>query len=280
MSKTISNMVRGLPRGLIVEPSTGCTGSCRGCPQPESPVSLEPNSFMEWLHARPADHTTIHFAGKHSDPLAATALPELVSIARKRSSMVSISTIGLGFTDATAGLPVDRWILSIPAATGESWLALRGNSRLQEFRNNLRRISLEGCGMVELVLTVWKPSLGDTEAFLELAAEAGVKNLKRVFGRFDPGGNHLGRVENLAIDSPDSPYLLDEAGVPKLKGTPAGCPLADTLFLDARGTLHPCPFCSDNEALEKNPSREAWQTSMKWKVLKDRREFTPCRWCP
>ncbi len=126
--------------------------------------------------------------------------------------MVSISTIGLGFTDATAGLVVDRWILSIPAATEESWLALRGNRRLQEFRENLRRITQEGNSMVELVFTVWKPSLGDTEAFLELAAEAGVRNVKRIFGRFDPGGHHLGRVENLALDSPDCPYLLVKGG--------------------------------------------------------------------
>ncbi len=211
-SKTISNMIRGLPRGLIVEPSTGCTGSCRGCPQPESPVSLEPDILVKWLDSRPSDPTTIHFAGKHSDPLAATALPELVGVARNRSSMVSISTIGLGFTDATAGLVVDRWILSIPAATEESWLALRGNRRLQEFRENLRRITQEGNSMVELVFTVWKPSLGDTEAFLELAAEAGVRNVKRIFGRFDPGGHHLGRVENLALDSPDCPYLLVKGG--------------------------------------------------------------------
>ncbi|MBN2860403.1 MAG: hypothetical protein JXK93_09095 [Sphaerochaetaceae bacterium] len=255
------------PRGLIVEASTGCTGYCRGCPEPDKTVDLSVDIFEKVLAGRRFRPVTVHFSGKHSDPLASSVFPELVRAAASRSSMVSVSTIGLGLGESWEYLPVDRWILSIPAATLETWHALRGNSRLDEFRDNLRRLLHADRGMVELVLTLWKPSAGDTEAFHRLADEEGIGRRRVVFGRFDPDGHHLGRIENLALEAPGCPYIIEE-GV-RLIEEPPGCPLSGTVFLDAEGYLHPCPFTERTQNDYRVVSRE-----------KTGRLYEACRYCP
>ena len=257
-----------MPRGLIVEPSQGCTGRCTGCPVQHNPAEMSPSAFEQILKGRPARPVTIHFAGKHSDPLASPFLPELVSVARQHSPMVSVSTIGLGLKEGWENLPVDRWILSIPGATPESWYALRGNRRFGEFRDNLGRILKADRSMVELVLTVWKASENDVEPFLRLASEEGVHRVKIVFGRYDPEEHHMGRAANLALNSPGCPYTVKDNRL-MLKKTPPGCPLAGTLFLDASGILHPCPF---TEALRGKISSV--------EKRKAGRGYSACMYCP
>lgn len=267
INSLLLNHMNRQPRGLIVEPSRGCTGRCAGCSVPESAAELDPLLFRQILEGLKVKPVTIHFAGKHSDPLAAENLPELVAIARRYSQMVSVSTIGLGLKEGWEELPVDRWILSIPAATQESWFALRGNRRLDEFMNGLERLVKSKKTMVELVLTVWKPSSADTQPFLQLAGGAGVVNVKKVFGRYDPQGYHLGRIENLALDEPGCPYTFN--GELKLKNEPSGCPLVQTHFLDSSGKLHPCPFTG-----------ETGIATSEIKSMKNRRAFEACRFCP
>lgn len=268
------NVLTGIPRGLIVEPSQNCTGKCLGCAPPEHPSDLSPSLFAQWLMSRPQKPVTIHFSGRHSDPLAAPELPELVRYARKHSSMVSVSTIGLGFTKETENLPVDRWIFSIPAATGESWKALRGHDRLHELKENLRKAVNRNNAMVELVLTVWKQSASDLKPFLDLAEVTGVHNLKIVSGRFDPEGHHIGKLENLALDSEHCPYRLTDTGEVELKAAGKACPLTGTLFLDATGTLRPCPFCAQEDPIVSEPAGRAW------KAFRADRTHSPCRLCP
>ncbi len=252
----------------MAEPSRGCTGHCSGCPVPEDPLRLTPQRFEAFLMSRGARPVTIHFAGKHSDPLDSPFLPELAAMASRYSAMVSVSTIGLGLRPGWEHLPVDRWIVSIPAAGEDSWKALRGTCRLDELKENLRRLTGTGKVMVELVLTLWKPSAGDGEAFRHLAWECGVKSIRTVFGRYDPEGYHLGRVENLALDHPDSPYVLENGHV-RLKEAPGRCPVAGTVFLDASGQLSPCPFTGDTGASEKEVERK--------KAL---RSYESCAYCP
>ncbi|MCD4706255.1 MAG: hypothetical protein K8S62_00780 [Candidatus Sabulitectum sp.] len=72
--------------------------------------------------------------------------------------MLSISTIGLGLKTSLEQLPVDRWMFSIPAATDESWEALRGNNRLDEALNAINRVQKKDRAMVEVILTIWKAS--------------------------------------------------------------------------------------------------------------------------
>lgn len=264
----IANKTRGLPRGLIVEPTTECTGNCSGCRDSGGSVVMDPRHLEGFLTKRGTSPVTIHFSGKHSDPLASPLLPELVSTALKRSSMVSVSSIGLGLRPGWEFLPVDRWILSIPAAGRESWKELRGTDRLEEFRENLRRMIRTGRSLIEVVLTLWRPSEGDGEAFRDLMEKEGVRYYRTVFGRYDPQGHHLGTVKNLVLQHPDSPWKL-ENGEPVLKNAPKECPLKGTVFLDAGGMLHPCPFV---EAFAEDPSMvEGKQT---------RREYPECRICP
>ncbi|HPF32500.1 MAG TPA: radical SAM protein [Candidatus Sabulitectum sp.] len=261
-------MMSGSARGLMVEPSRGCTGHCSGCPVQEDPLRLTPQRFEAFLMSRGARPVTIHFAGKHSDPLDSPFLPELVSIASRRSAMVSVSTIGLGLRPGWEHLPVDRWIVSVPAAGEDSWKALRGTCRLEELKENLRRLTGTGEVMVELILTLWKPSAGDGEAFRRLARECGVKSIRTVFGRYDPEGYHLGRVENLALEHPHSPYSLENGQV-RLKGVPGRCPVAGAVFLDASGVMNPCPFTGDPGASEAEMERK--------KAL---RSYESCAYCP
>jgi hypothetical protein len=273
------NTLHQLPRGLMVEATQRCTGNCGGCRPAIDPVDLTPKLLAEWLGCRPCRPVTLHFSGKHSDPLASPCLPELVAIAGKHSSMVSVSTIGLGFQPGHEGLKVDRWMFSLPAATGPSWEAIRGRDRMTEALHAVRTVKSAGKSMVELVLTVWRQSAGDLDAFRALAESIRADSAKAVFGRFDPEGFHVGRTENLALDSPDCPYALDGTGTPVLKREPAGCPLAGCLFLDAKGVLRPCPFTGDDAPFERTPSAAAWKNTRGWKALKNGRPFSACTYC-
>lgn len=273
------NTAHALPRGLMVEATQACTGNCRGCKPTTNPVDLKPELLGAWIECRPCKPVTLHFSGKHSDALAAPLLSELVTIAGRHSSMVSVSTIGLGFQPGHEKLRVDRWIFSLPAATGPSWEAIRGQDRMAEALHAVRMVKDGGKSMVELVLTVWKQSACDLDAFRALAEELGADSAKAVFGRFDPEGFHVGRTENLALDSPECPYMPDENGVPILKHLTAGCLLAGCLFLDAKGVLRPCPFTGDDAPFERTPSADAWKNTREWKALKNGRSFSACRYC-
>lgn len=273
------NTLHHLPRGLMVEATQSCTGNCRDCKPTPDPVDLEPELLGRWLECRPCPPVTIHFSGKHSDPLAAPELSNLVAIAGRHSSMVSVSTIGLGFQPGHEGLNVDRWIFSLPAATGPSWEAIRGRDRMAEALHAVRTVKSAGNSMVELVLTVWRQSAGDLEAFRNLAGVVRPDSAKIAFGRFDPEGYHVGRRENLALDIPDCPYAVDASGAPVLRSEPAGCPLAGCLFLDAKGVLRPCPFTGDDAPFESTASAAAWKNTREWRALKNGRSFSACRHC-
>jgi len=268
------------PRGLVVEPSQSCTGTCAGCSPPADPAVLEPEQLDRWLTTSPAKPVTIHFSGKHSDPLASPLLKDLTEIAIQNSSMFSISTIGLGITPEQAKLPVDRWIFSLPAATDRSWKAIRGDGRFEEALRAIETVQKASRGMIEVVLTLWKPSSEDREAFSRLAEEKGWKYRKTVFGRFDPAGHHVGRLANLALENPDCPYRLDRNGKLYLKNIPRSCPLAGCLFLDAMGTLRPCPFTGNESPHLKKPSQDAWNTAKQWTEQKRNRSYPACEWCP
>jgi len=269
-----------IPRGLIVEPSQSCTGGCTGCSLPDRPSVLKPEILEAWLKTSPAKPVTIHLAGKHSDPLASPHLQALVFSALKNSSMLSISTIGLGMKPGLERLPVDRWIFSIPAATEKSWVQLRGSNRLQEAVNTINTVQESSTAMVEVVLTIWKASADNIKPFNTLIHKHNWQHTKVVFGRFDPGGYHFGRLENIAVDSRECPYSVDKNNTLSLKHTPQGCPLADYLFLDAEGTLRPCPFTGNESPYLTEPAEESWKQTGQWLESKNRRQYPACRWCP
>lgn len=279
LARAMKCAMKKMPRGLIVEPSQGCTGGCTGCNTPEIPEVLTAEQLETWLKASQAKPVTIHFSGKHSDPLASPEISKLADTAVKNCSMLSVSTIGLGLKPSHANLPVDRWIFSIPAATEESWIKLRGSNRFSEALDATRTVLQESRAMVEVVLTLWKASVNDIEIFNQLAMKENWQHTKVVFGRFDPEGNHFGRLENIALDHEASPYILKNDSL-TLKKKPRGCPLAGYLFLDATGTLHPCPFTGDESPNTDTPDRKSWNTAKDWVRQKQNREYPACTWCP
>jgi hypothetical protein len=280
LKRAVICRLRGIPRGLIAEPSQACHGCCAGCPTAVNPAMLEPGLLHRWLSASPAEPVTIHFNGKHSDPLASPLLKDLALTARKHSSMLSISTIGLGLAPGQASLPFDRWIFSLPASNEASWNEVRGNSRFGEALANIETVRQTAAAMVEVVLTLWRPSWRDGDEFRRLAAHRGWAHIHTAFGRYDPSGQHVGRVENLALEAPDCPYFLDAGGSVRLKRRSVGCPLAGCLFLDAMGILRPCPFTGDESPHIGEPSAESWRTARKWTEQKNGRGYPACEWCP
>lgn len=280
LRSSVKCRITKLPRGLIVEPSQSCTGTCAGCSHPDNPAVLKPEQLDSWLTASPAKPVTIHFSGKHSDPLASPLLKDLTDTAIRNCSMLSISSIGIGITPEHAKLPVDRWIFSLPAATEKSWRTIREDDRLEEALRAIETVQNTGRIMVEVVLTLWKPSSGDRKAFGRLAEREGWQHRKTVFGRFDPTGHHVGRLGNLALEAPDCPYILNQNGTLTLRNTPPGCPLAACLFLDATGTLRPCPFTGNESSHLKYPSPGAWDTAKQWTEQKQNRSYPACEWCP
>ena len=283
LARTTICALKNTPRGLIVEPSQGCTGNCKGCSVPETPMVLKKEKLNSWLNCSPAKPVTIHLSGKHSDPLASSEIQSLAETAIKNCSMLSISTIGLGMKPEHCQLPVDRWIFSIPAATDKTWEQLRGNNRLDEVLENIRMVKSRNTGtMVEVVLTIWKASLNDENAFRQLKQKQNWQHSKIVFGRYDPEGNHFGRLSNIALKHKDCPYMENSgnSAIPALKQTPTGCPLAGYLFLDAAGTLRPCPFTGDESPYLKKAVPESWEISDQWREKKQERSYPACKWCP
>ncbi|MCK5841419.1 MAG: radical SAM protein [Candidatus Sabulitectum sp.] len=277
--RAIKCAMHSVPRGLIVEPSQDCTGHCTGCSTPEQPAILKTEQLESWLRTSPAKPVTIHFSGKHSDPLASPEINKLAETAGRNCSMLSVSTIGLGLKQTHVQLPVDRWIFSLPAAEEASWKILRGNKRFNEAIEAIRTVRQSSKAMVEVVLTLWKASVNDIEIFNQLAKKENWQHTKVVFGRFDPEGNHFGRLENIALDHEASPYILRNDSL-ALKKDPQGCPLAGYLFIDATGTLRPCPFTGDESPHAAKPEKKSWHTAKKWVKEKQNREYPACTWCP
>lgn len=269
----------GVPRSLAIEPTEACTGGCRGCAQPASPAFLEAGAMVAWLDSRPSRPVTVHFAGRHSDPLASQALGELASLASAGARMVSVSTIGLGMPVSGAPAAVDRWIFSLPAASPASWRAIRGEDRLEEALSAIRLAS-SGGALVEVVLTLWKPSAADGPAFEDLARREGWGMTGTVFGLYDPSGHHVGRREMLPLDDPACPWGIGPDGSVVLRREPGRCPFADCLFLDARAVLRPCPFAGPDAPLMTSPSGASWMAAKGWRRFKLARAFDSCRYCP
>ncbi len=278
LCKMAKCVITGYPRGLIVEPSQKCTGGCAQCSPALNPVNLSPELLKSWLASAPASPVTIHFSGKHSDPLASPNLKLLTQIATKFSSMVSISTIGLGMKPGDELLPVDRWIFSIPAATEKSWQELRGSNELSQVIENIRTVQQKSKAMTEVVFTIWKQSAQDLKTFEQLKQKENWHHTQIVFGRFDSEGNHFGRKENIALNHKDSPYSLKGNSLIR-NYTPKNCPLVDYLFLDAAGTLWPCPFANEKSLGLVKPTRDSWKITKQWKKQKQQRVYPECKWC-
>lgn len=274
-------MLGGMPRGLVVEPCEGCTGGCRGCNAPEAPAILEPSVLEAWIKARKAPPATIHLAGRHSDPLASPLLAGLVEVARSHSPMVSVSTIALGMDGGTARLPVDRWIVSFPAATRETWRTVKGNDRFEEALDAVRMLCGSRSGaVIEVVLTKWAGSAGDAPAFMELASREGWRNTTIVHALHDPAGSAYSDPAALALGEPDCPYRLGASGCVELSRPRTGCPQAGYLCIDARGSLRPCPFSGPDAPVMSGPSPGAWREARGWRAAKDSRSLANCRICP
>lgn len=271
--------LRRMPRGLVVEPSTRCLAGCSCC-IPSEPRELAPDELSAWLDCAPVPPVTVNLAGKHSDPLASGSLGGICAVARRKALAVSISTNGAGMTPEAAALPFDRWIFGLPGATRESYEAVRGVDGFDGVIEGMRMVLNSSRAMVEAVLTVWKPSAGDREAFDSLMESLGVAYTRAVPGIFDPSGNDVGRAEMLAIGDASCPYRLDPGGGVSLSREPGPCPALGYLFLDASAVLRPCPYCDRSDPSAAVPSRNAWLEARSWKASKKARHLSQCRWCP
>ncbi len=268
-----------MQRGLVVEPTTRCLAGCACC-VPSEPRDLSPVELSAWLECAPVPPATVSLAGKHSDPLASGCLDSLAAVARRKALSLSISTNGAGMTSEAACLPFDRWIFGLPGATRGSYAAVRGVDGLDGVTDGMRMVLSSGGAMVEAVLTVWKPSSGDGEAFGSLMESLGIVHWRVVPGIFDPSGNDVGRAEMLALGDPSCPYRLDPDGSVSLSREPGPCPALGYLFLDASAVLRPCPFCDAPDPYAAVPSPDAWLEARSWEALKRARNLSRCRWCP
>ncbi len=184
-------------------------------------------------------------------------------------------------TPAVASLPVDRWLISLPAATSESWMAVKGVDRLRETLEAVRMLRAARTGaMIEVILTKWAGSAGDAPAFARLASTEGWDNTRIVHAFYDPLGGEYGRPGSLALNEPDCPYRPSADGGIELRFRGVPCPHLDYLCLDARGGLRPCPFAGEDTPVLNGPSRDSWFEAASWKTRKTRRSFRNCTICP
>lgn len=265
------------PRGLLLEPTTVCDGGCPCC-VPSPPAHLPRGVLEAWLGCLPSRPATIAFVGRHSDPLCSPHLPALVEAAKPVALLISVSTIGIGLRPDHLAMPVDRWIVAIPGATGRSYAAVRGRDSLAEVLSNIRKLRASGTSQVEVVLTLWKPSSADAGAFREMARTEGWKDIQIAQGIYDPTGFDVGRPEMLATGFPEALYSVTD-GIVERRRAAGPCPASGYLFIDATGILRPCLFAASGPCW-KEPSRESWLDAASFERDKASRPFPECRWCP
>ena len=165
-----------LPRHLIIEITSFCNLRCRMCPKTNHSVNTAENNVMSWdtferLIPLLPNIESLDLTGVWGEAFLHPQLyVEMLKTIKKHGSDVYTISNGTLITDDLARqlveLELNKLIISLDAATPETYAAIRPPGRFEDVLSGLKSIS------------AWKKKLGRTQPRLELAFVGMTSNIE------------------------------------------------------------------------------------------------------
>ncbi|HLI89605.1 MAG TPA: radical SAM protein [Ktedonobacteraceae bacterium] len=190
MSQTApSTQALALPRSIYIEPTSRCNEFCQQCPRTllsrEEDRDLSYDEFRYIVEQFPAlERVVLHGLG---EPLLNKDLPRMISYLKERGVYVLFNSNGIALTEkrgqALIDAGLDEYRLSMDGSTREMYARVRGVDAFDKIWRNVRAfIAMQKAQdahrpAVSLWFTAMRENLHDLPGLIELAGEAGIKEV-------------------------------------------------------------------------------------------------------
>jgi MoaA/NifB/PqqE/SkfB family radical SAM enzyme len=178
-----------LPRSIYIEPTSRCNELCQQCPRTllsrEDDRDLTFADFCTIVDQFPVlDRVVLHGLG---EPLLNKELPRMISYLKARGTYVLFNSNGILLNEkrgqALIDAGLDEYRLSMDGATREMYARVRGVDAFDKIWRNVRSFIQQQKAQdaskpaVSLWFTAMRENLPDLPKLVNLAAEAGVKEI-------------------------------------------------------------------------------------------------------
>jgi MoaA/NifB/PqqE/SkfB family radical SAM enzyme len=178
-----------LPRSIYIEPTSRCNELCQQCPRTllsrEDDRDLSFADFCKIVDQFPVlDRVVLHGLG---EPLLNKELPRMISYLKARGTYVLFNSNGILLNEkrgqALIDAGLDEYRLSMDGATREMYAKVRGVDAFDKIWRNVRAFIQQQKAQdaskpaVSLWFTAMRENLPDLPNLVNLAAEAGVKEV-------------------------------------------------------------------------------------------------------
>src|SRR5579875_567410 len=190
MSQTApSTQALALPRSIYIEPTSRCNEFCQQCPRTllsrAEDRDLSYDEFRYIVEQFPAlERVVLHGLG---EPLLNKDLPRMISYLKERGVYVLFNSNGILLNEkrgqALIDAGLDEYRLSMDGATREMYARVRGVDAFDKIWRNVRAFIQQQKAQnaskpaVSLWFTAMRENLPDLPELVDLAAEAGVKEI-------------------------------------------------------------------------------------------------------
>src|SRR5579884_1691297 len=181
--------VATLPRSIYIEPTTRCNELCQQCPRTllsrEEDRDLTFEQFCFIVNQFPVlERVVLHGLG---EPLLNKDLPKMIRYLKERGTYVLFNSNGILLNEkrgqALINAGLDEYRLSMDGATREMYARVRGVDAFDKIWRNMRAfIAMQKAQDVQkpavsLWFTAMRENLQDLPGLIELAAEAGIREV-------------------------------------------------------------------------------------------------------
>jgi MoaA/NifB/PqqE/SkfB family radical SAM enzyme len=184
-----STSVLPLPRSIYIEPTSRCNEFCQQCPRTllsrEEDRDLGYGEFRYIVDQFPVlERVVLHGLG---EPLLNKDLPRMVRYLKERGTYVLFNSNGIALTEkmgqALIDAGLDEYRLSMDGASREMYARVRGVDAFDKIWRNVRafihlqKVQNASKPAVSLWFTAMRENLPELPALIDLATEAGIKEV-------------------------------------------------------------------------------------------------------
>jgi MoaA/NifB/PqqE/SkfB family radical SAM enzyme len=185
----ITTPILTLPRSIYIEPTSRCNELCQQCPRTllsrEDDRDLSYDNFRYIVDQFPVlERVVLHGLG---EPLLNKELPRMISYLKARGTYVLFNSNGILLNEkrgqALIDAGLDEYRLSMDGGTREVYAHVRGVDAFDKIWRNVRaftamqRAQNASKPAVSLWFTAMRENLHDLPRLVDLAAEAGIKEV-------------------------------------------------------------------------------------------------------